>query len=469
MRARLAPVDVALLALLGDRREVVAQLAGAPGEAGEATRGRRRRSLASSSGGGSALGLGGARELLERGVELEPRGLALGMIEQARAAAGPGRSSGADERAAHAARTARCRRARRRGSTSSAARPVHSGIRASATCASRTSTPSLCGRDPRAEVLGGDVLELVRLVEDHRVVLGQHARARIRRAQRAIGEVQVVVDEDQLARFSASRRACVTKQRSKYGQRGPMRASGVVVTSLHSGAASASHSTSERSPVSVCSAQSTSAPARSFGDRARGLGEPAPAHVVRDALEHDRGERPREHRRAAAAGRGARSGPAARGCPVETTTRLPDCSAGTRYASVLPVPVPASTISGRCVRRALARPPRTSRAARRDPRSGGSRARARRPASEQIADHARLREAFSTCPLVPNRRASSASTSLDRDPARGQPDHDVEQQIGGLVDDLRRVAGGQLGGELAALLGDLLEDLRHALVEQRLV
>src|SRR6202034_2484617 len=33
--------------------------------------------------------------------------------------------------------------------------------------------------------------------------------------------------------------------------------------------------------------------------------------------------------------------------PVETTTRLPDCSAGTRYARVFPVPVPASTIRWR--------------------------------------------------------------------------------------------------------------------------
>ena len=30
--------------------------------------------------------------------------------------------------------------------------------------------------------------------------------------------------------------------------------------------------------------------------------------------------------------------------PVETTTRLPERIAGTKYASVLPVPVPASTI-----------------------------------------------------------------------------------------------------------------------------
>ena len=33
--------------------------------------------------------------------------------------------------------------------------------------------------------------------------------------------------------------------------------------------------------------------------------------------------------------------------PVETTMRLPERIAGTRYASVLPVPVPASTRSGR--------------------------------------------------------------------------------------------------------------------------
>ena len=39
--------------------------------------------------------------------------------------------------------------------------------------------------------------------------------------------------------------------------------------------------------------------------------------------------------------------------PVETTTRLPERIAGTRYASVLPVPVPASTI--RCFFSASAR------------------------------------------------------------------------------------------------------------------
>ena len=56
----------------------------------------------------------------------------------------------------------------------------------------------LVRRDARAEMLGRDVLELVRLVEDHRVVIGQHARAGMRGAQRAIGEVEVVIDEDQL-------------------------------------------------------------------------------------------------------------------------------------------------------------------------------------------------------------------------------------------------------------------------------
>src|SRR4051812_36380095 len=57
----------------------------------------------------------------------------------------------------------------------------------------------------------------------------------------------------------------------------------------------------------------------------------------------------------------------------------------------------------------------------------------------------------------------------ERDVARGEADQDVEQQVGRLVDDL--VGGGrgvrELGGELAVLLGDLLEDLRHPLVEQR--
>src|SRR4029078_9799411 len=98
--------------------------------------------------------------------------------------------------------------------------------------------------------------------------------------------------------FSASRRAEVTKQRSKYGQRGPMRASGVVVTSRHSGASSASHSTSGGSAgaLRAVGAVAGAAAERPVEHRAqrrveigarRELGELAPARVVRDALEHD--------------------------------------------------------------------------------------------------------------------------------------------------------------------------------------
>ena len=56
----------------------------------------------------------------------------------------------------------------------------------------------LVRRDRGAEVLGRDVLELVCLVEDHGVVLRQDARAGIIRAQRAIGKIQVMIDEDQI-------------------------------------------------------------------------------------------------------------------------------------------------------------------------------------------------------------------------------------------------------------------------------
>ena len=53
--------------------------------------------------------------------------------------------------------------------------------------------------DARAEPLGGDVLELVRLVEDDDVVLGQHADAAVGRdPQPEVGEVQRVVDEHDL-------------------------------------------------------------------------------------------------------------------------------------------------------------------------------------------------------------------------------------------------------------------------------
>ena len=52
-------------------------------------------------------------------------------------------------------------------------------------------------REPRAEPLGRRVLQLVRLVEDHGVVLGQDADGAVRGdAQTEIGEVERVVDDD---------------------------------------------------------------------------------------------------------------------------------------------------------------------------------------------------------------------------------------------------------------------------------
>jgi hypothetical protein len=92
---------------------------------------------------------------------------------------------------------------------------------------------------------------------------------------------------------SASRRAWVTKQRSKCGQRAPIRASGVVVTSAHTGASSASQSSSARSPVAVSVVHDVIAcSVPSVGFARHRLGELAPAEVVADALEHDDGERP---------------------------------------------------------------------------------------------------------------------------------------------------------------------------------
>ena len=182
----LAPVHVALLALLGDRREVVAQLAGAAGEPGQ------RRAGAGVAvvllvGRRLALGLGRARELLERGVEPEPRGLALGLLEQPGGQRHP-HGVGAVRREQ---RGAQLREQRDAGALDrvdhvDAPRGRSTAASARARGARRGRARRACAVEiARAEVLGRDVLELVRLVEDHRVVIGQHARpGRARRAAR---------------------------------------------------------------------------------------------------------------------------------------------------------------------------------------------------------------------------------------------------------------------------------------------
>ena len=61
-------------------------------------------------------------------------------------------------------------------------------------------------REARAEPLGGGVLELVRLVEDDGVVLGQHADGAVRGdAQAEIGEVERVVDDHDRRRRARAR------------------------------------------------------------------------------------------------------------------------------------------------------------------------------------------------------------------------------------------------------------------------
>jgi hypothetical protein len=60
----------------------------------------------------------------------------------------------------------------------------------------------LGARDRDAEEVGRHVLEQVRLVEDHRVVVGDRAAGMIA-AQRQVGEEQVVVDDHQLRLFGA--------------------------------------------------------------------------------------------------------------------------------------------------------------------------------------------------------------------------------------------------------------------------
>ena len=53
--------------------------------------------------------------------------------------------------------------------------------------------------DRDAEVLAGDVLDLVRFVEHHGVIFGQDAALVLLVAQREVGEEQVVIDDDDVA------------------------------------------------------------------------------------------------------------------------------------------------------------------------------------------------------------------------------------------------------------------------------
>src|SRR5262245_27484103 len=116
---------------------------------------------------------------------------------------------------------------------------------------------------------------------------------------------------------------------------------------------------------------------------------------------------------------------------VEMTTRFPDSAAGTRYASVLPVPVPASTRSGRPPSRASATAMATASCSGRSSQPATACARMppgpRYSATRALDTTARgllLVAALAEAPLelVPH---------LDhRHAARRQADEDVEQEVG---------------------------------------
>ena len=79
----------------------------------------------------------------------------------------------------------------------------------------------------------------------------------------------------------------------------------------------------------------------------------------------------------------------------------------------------------------------------------------------------RPRAAFSSCPEVPNRRASSASTARTGTRSMEQADHEVIEHVGGLRDHALVALALERTPELAGLLDELLVDLRGTAIEQR--
>ena len=154
--------------------------------------------------------------------------------------------------------------------------------------------------DARAEPLGGDVLELVRLVEDHDVVLGEHPDAAVGRdPQPEVREIQRVVHEHDLG-LAGERPAPARSSRSTApGSGAPRQWSGPTVSWDQSPAGGAT-SSSARSPVCVLASQGREPLERrrvirvdqALLDVVRG----EPADVVATALEHDGVDRAAERR-----------------------------------------------------------------------------------------------------------------------------------------------------------------------------
>jgi hypothetical protein len=107
--------------------------------------------------------------------------------------------------------------------------------------------PVMCSRE--AEVLAGDVFDLVRFVEDHRVVVGQDRHVSSRRT-RQVGEEQVVVDDDDVG-FGARWCISVMKQRSNCLHFWPAQSSERASILAQAVLSSGSVRISARSPVSV--------------------------------------------------------------------------------------------------------------------------------------------------------------------------------------------------------------------------
>jgi len=144
-------------------------------------------------------------------------------------------------------------------------------------------------------MLGRHVLELVRLVEDHGVVIGQDLRARMVRAQREIREVQVMVDEDQIRLGGRAARAGdeaplevrTARADARVGRRRDLGPHRIVL--------------GEPVDLGAISRRRFVGPEREALDRLRRLAalrlvEPAATRVVRDALQDHRAERTSDQR-----------------------------------------------------------------------------------------------------------------------------------------------------------------------------
>ena len=193
--------------------------------------------------------------------------------------------------AAAAGRAARPRTARRRRS----AAPRRCSARATDTpvsrARSRASANSRCVEACTPKNSVGHVFDLVGLVEDDDLVGRQHLRLGPARAQRQVGEEQVVVDDHEPARRrpGGASRSRSSSRRTRSAGRCASRA--WRRSRPTAGASSASSVSSARSPVADDSAKRQQPIQLGVGDQpalAIALAQPPPADVVAEALHHRR-------------------------------------------------------------------------------------------------------------------------------------------------------------------------------------